>query len=386
VRAQGGATFNPTTGHEFKLTVALTLAKELPKCRARGFVREPDNMVAVESVRNVFIRELVEELRRFEQLYDRTQRHSEKPSAAAAFFVETYIDRLVRHKVSLFFESGSTMAFVARKMAQHLKGNVDSNLKGSPSIKISTNDLISFLHLWLRARIPCTVFPWSTPAEPRFGAAYGGLEKIAELPPNYRQPPLDGIARAEIRRLHEMDHSLTTMTSVGGERRAALLLGTTSGLQIGRHHNLMFAQDGPNYGGAPLTTQQRELISAEVSRCFGPHVGSYHAKVFKRYMYDTKLPIMVFLNSDKIDCAIQVGVTHFILDKELTWEDFYTKHPLAFVVGCDTLERQKFIDMFRALDFEIVEEDCFNPVSSFIARNKAFDEAFESLIPGDGWA
>lgn len=380
------AIFKPSPDPEvFLLKVLYTLADQLPRCEARGFIKEPKDPTVIESARNEFIVELVSELRGFEKLYDRTLQHSEKKRRAARFFIDTYIDRLKRHHVSLFFESGSTVAFVAKEMVQELKGFVTLDSRGAPNMKISTNNVLAYLLMWLRARIPCTNFPWTPPVEPKFGAAYGGLEELYEHNPNYQQPPLDEIAREEIKRLDNMEYSLRTLTETSdpGVTRPALLLAATSGLQLSGEPILKFPIDSETRergvepdGESDGHTQAWE----EIRRCVGPHVGSYRNKVFKRFMYGTRLPLMIFLTSDKINSEIEVGKCHFILDTEYRWEDFYKNHPLAFCVSCERKERPRFIQMFKDMGFKIVEEDSARTITCFIARNQPFDLAFENKI------
>src|SRR3974377_2399568 len=108
-------------------------------------------------------------------------------------------------------------------------------------------------------------------------------------------------------------------------KRPVLLLAAASGLQLSSDHKLKFP-DG-------VIDSRKEELADQLSRCYGPHVGSYRNKVFKRFMYATKLPMMIFVSDDKIDCEIEVGKCHFILDSELTWSSFYREYPLAFCVG-----------------------------------------------------
>src|SRR5262249_19531278 len=111
--------------------------------------------------------------------------------------------------------------------------------------------------------------------------------------------------------------------------------------------------------------------------CRGPHVGSYRNKVFKRYMYATEIPLIIFVTEDKIDCPIEVGKCHFVLDRELTWTDFIERHPVAFIVGCSQKRKTELVGKFRTLGLEITGGTGYSSTTAFAARNKAFIEKFE---------
>src|ERR1039457_1375830 len=69
----------------------------------------------------------------------------------------------------------------------------------------------------------------------------------------------------------------------------ALLLGALSGLQL--------------------------ESNTKAFNCLGPHVGSPGNKIFKRFMYATPHPVMLFMTSAKIDCPVKPEHCHFILEQ-----------------------------------------------------------------------
>jgi hypothetical protein len=357
--------FSP--GPAFKYIVALALSDGLRECQRPGFVFESLDPMIVEGVRNEFIGTIVAELRSFEKLYDRLEQQKEKKRAAAEYFVECYMNRILDKKVSLFFESGSTVCFVAKAMAEPLKRHVVLADDGSPSIQISTNNVLAYLLLWLYARIPCTKFPWSPPVETTYGAAYGGLEDLVSLSPDYSLPRLDENALKEIKRLLEMPFTLSAM------KKPTLLLGAASGLQLPAEPSLVF--DDPT-----LVPSTVEALRNQLRQCFGPHVGSYHNKVFKRFMYATGLPLVIFMTADKINTAVDVGKCHFILDHSYPWEQFSREHPVAFCIGCDTAEKDAYIKIFADLGFHIASQNKAASFSAFVARNDAFVQSFEAAV------
>lgn len=357
------------TEDQFKYLVATALSDNLDKCNKPAFVLEPEEATTAliaSASQNEFIVDVVEELKNFEKLYRRCSQQRDEKKQLARYFREQYLDRIINNKVSLFFESGSTVAYLTRELAQTLSRVVKIKEKGKPNIQISTNNVLSYLQLWLTARIPCTTFPWSPPTEDTYGALYGGLEKIESKGPDYVNR-LDDDARKEISRFMETPFTLTAMP------RPALLLSATSGLQISEAHKLKF-QDGLD---EPTINELKE----QLSKCFGPHIGSYRNKVFKRFLYETKLPIMLFITGNKIDCEIEVGKCHFVLDNEFSWQQFYKEHPVAFCVGTSSDMKLKYMNIFRELGFEILTGHSFSPTTSFIARNPLFIEQFEKITP-----
>jgi hypothetical protein len=354
------------TPEDFKYLCLKAIDDNLPKCDKRGFVREPEDPTFLESAENPFIVDIVGKLKGFGKLYERCLTEAQKKRALSAFFKERYLNAILRHKVSLFFESGSTVAYVAKDLAQPLYREVRLEGRGEPTIKVSTNNVLAYLLLWLSARVPCSPFPWSTPGEETYGAWYGGLEDKEPKNPDYTRPLLDSEADEEISKL--LSHPFRPSDVTG----PALLLGAASGLQIGDAHRLKFRAD--------LDDSTKEQLAMELRQCYGPHVGSYHNKIFKRFMYGTKIPIVLFITAAKIDSEIDVGKCHFILDQSFDWPQFYHEHPVAFCVGCDHDEKRRFEPVFRQLGFDIWDGPTGNAVTAFIARNQAFIERFERRV------
>jgi hypothetical protein len=353
-------------GAEFKFLVELALADNLSNWDKPGFIREPDDPAVLKGARNEFIGDLVSELTSFQLLYDRTQREAAKKRELARFFMENYMDRLIESKSSLFFESGSTVAFLAKEMGMALKNIVELTVDGSANIQISTNNVLAYLLLWLRARIPCSKFPWSPPVEAKFGAAYGGIENLQELQPDYRMTPLPDSAKRAIERLDNAPYSLRKM------RTPTLLLGAASGLKLSGQNELLFSVDvGP---------ERKRALEEQISLCFGPHVGSYHNKVFKRYMYFTGLPVMIFLTAEKIDSPIKVGNCHFILDSDFDWGRFAQHHPLAFCIAGTEDEVARCAPLFEKAGFALKVQESTSSITCFVARNKVFISQFEDQL------
>jgi hypothetical protein len=311
---------------------------------------------------NEFVLDTVAQLHSFRELYERCSYQRDEKRALARFFRERYSDIVINNRVSLFFESGATLAHVARELAEPLRGFVRIEEGGRPNIQISTNNVLAYLQFWLISRVPCTTFPWGPPSEHTYGASYGGLEKIEQRRPAYDGSPIDETARREIDRLLTAPFTLTSRTPM-------LLLGAVTGLQLSDELNLSFRED--------LDSETREGLVKQLSGCRGPHVGSYHNKIFKRFMYATNLPIVICITADKINCEVRVGESHFILDNEAHWQEFYRNHPVAFCVGCDRRQRSAAMGAFEEMGYEIDASPDTEPTTAFIARNDAFRSRFE---------
>jgi hypothetical protein len=176
-------------------------------------------------------------------------------------------------------------------------------------------------------------------------------------------------AKNEIGRLKESDYTLSSY------RNPTLILGAASGLQISEEHKIAFLEG--------IDAEHKELLNIQIGKCFGPHINSYHNKIFKRFLYETSIPIMIFLTENKIDCEITAGETHFVLDSQFTWEYFHKTLPVAFGVGCTLSSKNKLVEKFKALGFHITEGHSSAPCTSFFARNDVFVREFEDKLPAD---
>jgi len=356
-------------GDRFQYHLANALNDNAARCKNPGFIRE-DAGLTLELFRtaskNEFIVDIVHVLRGFDRLFQRASHNSDSKREIARCFRQRYLDRLIRHRVTLFFESGSTLVYLAKELAPRLSETVRLDEANAPNIQICTNNVLAYLLLWLRARVPCTLFPWSPPGEESYGASYGGLESIESLDPDYSQSPLNDIAKAEIVRLKRLPFTPTSF------HRPALLLGSASGIQIGPIHRCSFPE------GMPEPVQQD--YQRKIDQCYGPHVGSYHNKIFKRFLYDTRLPVIFFLTTDKIDCIINVTSSHFILDSVYPWDAFVRTHPVAFCVASPAKDQGTYQKRFEALGCSVIEGSSRSSTGVFIARSQAFIDEFENTI------
>jgi hypothetical protein len=216
------------------------------------------------------------------------------------------------------------------------------------------------------------MFPWSSPEEP-YGASYGPIANLGmglEIKPVYTPNKLKDKAVRAIELLKQAAFGPTHNRT----KKPILLLGAISGVQLSDNYRLE---------AATPDTIITPKVKAQVESCKGFHVGSYHNKVFKRYMYTTSHPLIIFIHCEKIDCVIKVGKCHFIFDNQTMWDNFIRNYPLAFCVGCKNKLMTNAIEQFTKLGFTINEPQEFDKYTAFLASNGKFDSLFGKILTED---
>lgn len=360
-----------TSDFSFSGIVSRSLEKAEDDARDRkllGWVKEPERTDLAEVLPtlsgNELLVNIIKQLGGFETLSPRFEDHPKQKIAAASFFATTYLHYLCNNKVNLFFESGSSVAYVAREIGRALRVDVSS---GIPNVHISTNNVLAYLYLWLAYRIPVSLFPWGPP-EMHYGAIFGCLDyrypdRGFKSRPKYPPDPLDYYAQQTISMLlddHFSPSKWKKLKSDDGNRNG-LLLCALSGLQLSKKCTTL----PPN---------------VNIKECFGPHVGTFKNKIFKRFLYDTKLPLAIFLHAEKINCPVNVDKCNFILDEKLPWTKFRNEYPVAFCVGCDAPNTENYVELFVNEGFRVLRARNPTKEDAFIARNQKFIDEFETAI------
>lgn len=312
---------------------------------------------------NEFVRDTVKAIRSFNKLYERTSTNVEAKARAAEFLAERYHARMAADETKgIFFESGSSVAFIVKSLPQSLWQNIKfgTEAEGKPNKQIATNNILVYLMLWLNKDVPCTLFPWGLP-EKTYGASFGPVGILDPRDPVYNGESLNQRARTAIKNLGESRTALN-------RDNTSLIIAAASGLQISRKHVIR----------ADRKYDIPEELRLEVDKCYGPHVGSYNNKVFKRYLYETKLPTILVVDSEKIDSQIDVRKCHFIFDNDLSWSEVSSNYPLALCIGCRTeqLDHLKSLVQEKLPNFEVVTTAKIRTFSALIARNDAFNKEF----------
>ncbi len=293
--------------------------------------------------RNPFLNEIVTRINKFEKLSERCieKNSSLKKVMAKCFWKHCFLELVDKGVRSLFFESGSTIAYLSTEFRKKLNSREGREYRDK--FYLTTNNILTYLQFILFENIDIYLVP-SGPPENTYGATFG---KIAQLVQD--DPPNDSNAIITLRK-NAKGIILSMSPSLVPFEQPSLLLGTASGLEL--------RQDFPFPG---------------------PHVGSYHNKIFKRAMLKSPHPLMFFLDYTKISPISEDGEFIYnkcypVCDNKEMWEYIYKQFPLAFCIGADTEKIiNDIIELFDCLGFEP-----FKPISEeegywiVVLRNQEF--------------
>ena len=307
-------------------------------------------------VENEFLVEIVDAIQNFEKLYERCSVNAELKADVAEFFAQEYGPEIDQNNTRLFFESGSTIAYVARELETKMKFHEVSG-------EYFTNNVLVHLRGRVARGLRCQWLPHGfADNNDAYGASYGPISDITPMPPNF---PLR-FREKEIGYLNKVSTALKTAMS---SKSGSLLLAAASGLQISDNIRLKAGNT-------------ENAVIENVMKCRGPHVGSFHNKLFKKSMYEANIPTILFLDETKIDTEIDPDRCHFIFDGqesdgELTWEFVLQNHPLAFCVSCEGFE-ERSVKLLENKNFKINKIPNSKRLR-FMAMNESFMAQTEYL-------
>ncbi|MES9943877.1 MAG: DUF4062 domain-containing protein [Candidatus Thiodiazotropha sp.] len=315
------------------------------------FKKSPDRgLIPASSAQtlDIFTKALKNELRadvhyrfnKFVELDDRCADSKAEKKALAKHFVTYYIERIASKNVNLYFDTGSTSSYVAKELGIEVKRAKHRAYSSQKLISsVSTNCALTFLHLWLSSDIPATMFP-EGPVEAPYGASHGPLslygEKSSSQQADYCRLELSPAEQKRIANLIKLSPRLNHE-----KETPVLIIGGVSGVKIA---------DTPE----PVTDDASnffidEEIRACIKRYRGFHVGDYHSMLFKRYLYETGLPIVVCMHYNKIHQPIKVGKCHLVFDDAYSWEQFLENYPFALCIGYDHNDESEVKDVLDEL-------------------------------------
>jgi hypothetical protein len=307
---------------------------------------------------NRFLDRELKRMREFSTVGERVTIDEVSKLAQAQVFWKTMMGKIRRHDYKkLFFESGSTLSYISETFEDYaLKNDKDSG-----TWCIWTNNVFTLLQLMLYTDVDIRRFPTFAPdPEDKYGAIFPhDWHSLEESPP--KKP----------RKLHKDENSAvnTMREDICKFGEKTLLLATTSGW---------------------------DLIN-KVSNFQGPHVGSHPNMLFKRALFTTKCPVVIFLSAEKLGDPFQVGECYPIFGPDLPLKDALKNYPLALCVGYDMLMQSP---TRRDLDMEVrkdrnnlsnIRETLLNlHFNVFYAEEKgktgaiiAGNSEFEKLLPND---
>lgn len=276
---------------------------------------------------NPFFHRFAARLSRFEILSKRALIQSHAKEAVAKFFWQQFMPRFDKRGISqVYFESGSSIAFLSRRFIEYVKEEEWFRAHGMHSrLKLRTNNLLTYLDFLLVEP------PWS-PIEIQllphgsishdYGATYGSL-KAARGEPAPNQPnrglKLEEDAKREIGKL---ERQLSAFTLEKG-----LALMATSGIDI-----------LPN---SPFP---------------GPHVGSYHNMLLKRCLFSLPCSKVLFVDERKWGYPFELGNCYSVCDSEFTWKFLSTSTPLAIAMAIkDRARREQMEASLKENGFDFQE-------------------------------
>ena len=298
------------------------------------------------ALKNIFTLDMVNNLNGFRPLDERCSQDIDEKMAIAQCMKEVLLDKFISKKISIFFESGSSPAFVARELGRLEKFK---NAVQETAIKLYTNNILAFLELWLNDGLPVSMLPNSTATE-KYGASYGILDKHIDdkRGPNFTGKPLDQFAKDAIKDLQASSDSLP-------ENGNIIIIGSISGVQFSDDHKIE-TQEGYYID---------DLIVEKIKHCYGYHVGSYKDMVFKRYLMSFGYPMITTLTYRKINMSIDASRCHFLFDNEFNWPSFLKNYPIAFCVGCKQQEIKELTNLFT--EQKLLMTDRFSDVKGHAA-------------------
>lgn len=303
---------------------------------------------------NPFFERLVRRLDSFLVLSNRTVTDRDQKEVMSRFFWDALLARLATHGIKqLFFESGSTIAYLSYDFIQHTKQPWVRKWVTDTDLVVKTNNILTYLDFVLTDPfadpIECHLRP-QAPADTYYGATFGKLTSLVKMWPPRRPRSLSSDARKAVISIREQleldDNSLVLMTASG--------------------------------------------LDNSTSEFKGPHVGSYYNMLIKRALLDIDLPAVLVLEESKVFKDYSKGKCFAVCNKtgQYSWKSICSEKPLA-IVTCAKLEKSKAIcEELKSLGFNIQQVNSEKTqqegsddsgqveICCILAANKLFAERF----------
>lgn len=246
-------------------------------------------------VSNRFLRRELEQLRKFSKLGQRVSLDVGSKEAMARIFWRDMQGRIRRNSLfHLFFESGSTVAYLADEFERTMLVADE----GVHRWQIRTNNVLSVVQFTLHTPIDASRFPTGIPdPDDPYGAIFPNeWRQLYEPPP--KRP----------RNLHDGEHAaVDTMRKrlYGDAGKHQLVLAAASGLDL-------------------LNNEQHFR---------GPHVASHPNMLFKRAVFTSGSPVVLFISAEKLGDPFDVGRCYPVFDSNEAWTQVIRDYPLAICIG-----------------------------------------------------
>ena len=213
---------------------------------------------------------------------------------------------------NLYFESGSTLAYLSSELLPLLERNA-ATLLTTPilenRIRIRTNNILTYLSYILLSRAKTSLVPYGPP-DTKYGATYGDivLHVGDEVAPDPSAIRMNDIGRVERKLVTQICRK-----ALGGGNpppKKWLFLSAASGLELTHRDSL----------------------------CQGPHVGSYSNMLLKRAIYETGSPVILFVDDTKIDRNFVPAKCYSVMTKAMTWQKVCVERPIAVCYASSSAE------------------------------------------------
>jgi len=302
--------------------------------------------------KNPFLQRILDTIYGFSTLTRRLDRESEAKRTLGEAFWHVMFGRIKRRGYfNLFFESGSTLAYISDEFEKKLRLSEGDRTNETNKWKITTNNAMTLLQFLLHTHIDVIPKPAGAP-EDYYGAMFDDVLLKNPEPPPQLPRSLFPTEEAAVQR------TVTTLQHDGDVR---LYLATASGLDLNH----------------PQTDFR------------GPHVGSHPNMLFKRAIFQTDRPIVLFLNASKLEKPFEIGRCYPVFDRNYTWEQACVDCKLAICIGY-TMDGEEDVDRLRETRKKVIQQlestlsgFDFNYANyegsrggAFIAANEAFTKIF----------
>jgi hypothetical protein len=277
----------------------------------------------------------------------------------------------------VFFESGSTITYLARSLSHKLPRR-GRTFHGPNPVNVLTNNAFAYLYLWLCSGVMCHPVP-EGPPDHTYGGMYGPLTDRNRFP-NYDLPALERYDPDAFDLIKSLTDEIFPPMPSG---KASLLLAAASGLQLTEEVMTLEPKNNPMTMKDEWIPSIDEAVRDRVRKCRGFHVGSYQNMLFKRCYYFTRIPAVVFIHDDKVDCEVKIGKCHYLFDRGTPWESFAKDYPLSIWVACERAKYGPILDKckdhFKQGDWHFFAYGESNPHPIVIGHNNAFRAALSNV-------
>lgn len=325
--------FDPETNPDFsKTTGSITrdilggLYQLETRLAGKGLVPSDSELLASGHMRsNPILMDILATFQKYELISSRCGENKPLKEGMARYFWDHFFAALRQNHVDrIFFESGSSVLYVAHELWKRLLSDEDYyNFKEDCLIRsnIATNNILIYLDFVLNSNIRIDLWPHGKPDD-RYGATFGAIPRLPK--PNAGDPPPDLEMQAKI-----INRMIKEFRSRGQEFddshvKEILLLGV-SGVYFGDRH--------PNAG---------------------LHVGDYVNTVFKRMLFKIEYPIICFIDESKLSIEFNPN-RYYMCGEDMLWKDIVDKTPIAFCIGTSSeIQRKKTYRLLESSGFNFV--------------------------------